>query len=100
MLDFLKKLFAVGPQSDRHPLDGATRKAQELPNKFESQTVVETPVAPYKVPEPVAITPIPSVVEKAPAKPKAAPKPKAAKAEPKAETTEKPKKTTKLKVAK
>ena len=71
MLDFIKKLFGFNPPVVAEPAK------------------VET--APYKVPEPVAITPIPlevkSVVEakpvkaaakpKAPAKPRAPRKPKA-----------------------
>lgn len=93
MLDFLKKLFGLKSTSDRHPLDAVT-----TPNVS----------APYKVPEPVATTPIPYVPEpplvklgpeptvapvvakaapakKAPAKPKvAAPKAEKAPAKPKA----------------
>ena len=48
MLKFLKSLFGIGPYSERHPLDAVT-----TPNVS----------APYKVPEPVATTPIPYVPE-------------------------------------
>jgi hypothetical protein len=51
MIDFIKRLFGV---SDK-PVEAAPA------NK----------TAPYKVPEPAATTPIPLVVESAPAKPKA-----------------------------
>ena len=52
MIDFIKRLFGV---SDK-PVEAAPEANQ---------------VAPYKVPEPAATTPIPLVVESAPAKPKA-----------------------------
>jgi hypothetical protein len=95
MLKFLKSLFGMGPYSETRPVDAVAPGA-----------------APYKVPEPVATTPIPlvPVVEAAPvvevttpkpkavAKPKAPAKPKTAKpaaakapAKPKAPATKKPK---------
>jgi hypothetical protein len=91
MLKFLKSLFGMGPYSESRPVDAVAPGA-----------------APYKVPEPVATTPIPYVPEpplvklgpeptvapvvakaapakKAPAKPKvAAPKAEKAPAKPKA----------------
>jgi hypothetical protein len=101
MLDFLKKLFGLKSNSDRHPLDAVT-----------TTNVSGT----YKVPEPAATTPIPYVPEpelgydmggsyvienpkpklkavakpKAPAKPKAE-KPAAAKAPAKPKAPRKPK---------
>ena len=101
MLKFLKSLFGMGPYSESRPVDAVAPGA-----------------APYKVPEPVATTPIPYVPEtkvahdmggsyvveettpkpKAVAKPKAPAKPKAAKpaaakapAKPKAPAVKKPK---------
>lgn len=99
MLKFLKSLFGMGPYSESRPIDAVAPGA-----------------APYKVPEPVATTPIPHipeptvghdmggsyVVEETTPKPKAVAKPKkqqfdkkpaAAKApaKPKATATKKPK---------
>lgn len=37
MLDFVKKLFGLNTRPDVHPLDGATRQAQEAPYKIEPQ---------------------------------------------------------------
>ena len=59
MIDFIKRLLGFSAK----PVEAAP----------EANQVVWRPdqVAPYKVPEPAATTPIPLVVESAPAKPKA-----------------------------
>ena len=72
MLDFVKKLFGLKTRNGVHPLDGATRQAQEAPYKLEPS------VQPAKTTD---------------SKPKRTPKPKAPKAEkPKAPKAGKPKK--------
>jgi hypothetical protein len=65
MIDFIKRLFGFSAK----PVEAAPEANQ---------------VAPYKVPEPAATTPIPLVVESAPAKAKAPAKPRATKAKPQA----------------
>jgi hypothetical protein len=80
MLNFLKKLFGMDKPSEsnpsQHPLDGATRKATEVPYK------IETPPAPVIAPvaETVKVetaTPVETPKATAPAKPKAPTKAKA-----------------------
>lgn len=77
MLNFLKKLFSVSKPDDKpHPLDGATRKAQELAQPIEVVKPVVEPVAIKPEVEPVVVakpkrTAKPKVAAKAPAKPKA-----------------------------
>jgi hypothetical protein len=79
MIKFLKNLFGMDKPSEsnppQHPLDGATRKATEVPYK------IETPPAPVIAPvaEPVKVEtakPVETPKAKAPAKPRAPAKPK------------------------
>lgn len=85
LIEFIKKLFGIGKtESTSHPLDGATRRAQEAaaPYKVESPTLNEKakteqapPPAPVKKkpakPAPVAVAaaPAPAPAKKTPAKP-------------------------------
>jgi hypothetical protein len=80
MIKFLKNLFGMDKPSEsnpsNHPLDGATRKATEVPYK------IETPPAPVIAPvaEPVKVEtakPVEKPKAKRVAKPKAPAKPKA-----------------------
>jgi hypothetical protein len=76
MLNFLKKLFSVSKPEDKpHPLDGATRKAQEIAQPVEVVKPVAEPVAIKPEVEPVVVakpkrTARPKVAANAPAKSK------------------------------
>jgi hypothetical protein len=91
MLDLIRKIFGLKTRPDVHPLDGATRQAQEAPYKLEP-----APVYRDSTPEPEAAKPKLEVVEpvkkEKPKKEKAAAKPKK-ESKPKSEKpAEKPKK--------
>ena len=93
MLDFIKKIFGLKTRTDVHPLDGATRQAQEAPYKLEPMPMYrETAVDPETKTEPkleVVESDKKPKKEKTPAKPKKEAKPKAEK--PTEEKTKKPK---------
>lgn len=81
MLDFVKKLFGLNTRPDVHPLDGATRQAQEAPYKIEPQldstkNVIKVDVGSMAPAQAV------QAVEKVQEKVKKATKPKKAKVEP------------------
>ena len=69
MLNFIKKLFGLETRPDVHPLDGATRQAQEAPYKIEPPASTTTKI------DGIGHESVPVVEEK----PKKAKKPKAEK---------------------
>jgi hypothetical protein len=48
MLNFIRKIFGLQTRPDVHPLDGATRQAQEAPYKLEPQLQPVEPSTPIQ----------------------------------------------------